>query len=276
MRLARSLGNRCLLNVRRCYSPVSAERPAPHRVSTRFLSTGSPLQLAILVLNVDSIALRGDSVLWRLWHDAALRMCADGAANRLHDALPEPMRGKMLPDQIRGDLDSLRPEVADFYRERGVRIEHEAEQDTHDFEKCLRWLQAEQSGADLPFTVVAFGAFGGRLDHTMANLNMVYRYSCFSSFVLLSTDSLALLLRPGRNVIQVDTAAEDGTCGLVPLTGRCERVVTTGLKWNLAGDCPLEFGGLVSSSNEWIADEVTVETSAPLLWTSNLRRVGSV
>jgi len=273
MRATQQLTARCVRGVARCYTAraQAAEPPARHH-STRFLTGATPaLRLALLVLNVDCESLYTDSVLSRLWQDAAVRLCADGAANRLYDSLPEAERGRMLPDQIRGDLDSLRPDVAEFYRARGVRIEHEPEQDTHDFEKCLRWLEEEQRSASEPFTVVAFGAFGGRLDQTMANLNMVYRYTSFASFILLSADSLALLLPPGRNVIHVNDELESGSCGLVPLGGRCERIVTSGLLWDLDGSRPLEFGALVSSSNEVTGSEVSVETSAPLLWTSNCR-----
>jgi len=64
-------------------------------------------------------------------------------------------------------------------------------------------------------------------------------------------------------------AAEVGegpTCGLIPIGGRCETVYTSGLKWNLNGDIPLEFGGLVSSSNRIVDKVVTVMTSSPLLF----------
>ena len=53
--------------------------------------------------------------------------------------------------------------------------------------------------------------------------------------------------------------------------GRCERVVTTGLKWNLDGERPLEFGSLISSSNELVEPLITVETDSPLLWTTGLK-----
>lgn len=62
---------------------------------------------------------------------ATLRVCADGGANRLYDELPhmlpgrsaDAVRAQYLPTFIKGDLDSLRPDVAAFYRQHGVPIE---------------------------------------------------------------------------------------------------------------------------------------------------------
>ena len=60
--------------------------------------------------------------------------------------------------------------MLEFYEQLGVPVVREPEQDTHDFEKCLRWLQAQHEAAAheeeacQAYSVVAFGAFGGRLD----------------------------------------------------------------------------------------------------------------
>lgn len=61
---------------------------------------------------------------------ATLRVCADGGANRLYDELPgmlpgesaEAVRAQYLPTAIQGDLDSIRPDVVDFYRRHGVPV----------------------------------------------------------------------------------------------------------------------------------------------------------
>ena len=57
-----------------------------------------------------------------------MRIVADGGANRLYDALH---KGSMqqerqlsvhdfVPDIIRGDLDSIRPDVLDYYSKQGT------------------------------------------------------------------------------------------------------------------------------------------------------------
>ena len=237
--------------------------------STAFLAHATQLKLALIILNTDE-RLKGEAsndLFSHLWEQATVRVCADGAANRLHDALSTERRAvlssqriapaercsNLLPDVITGDLDSIRPEVMEFYERLGVPLVRVDEQDSHDFEKCLRWLQVQQeaTGSKQPYSVVAYGAFGGRLDQQMANLNMLFRrdFQCFERFVLLDHHSLALLLAPGAHAIEPCLDVEDGKCGLIPMGGACEAVTTQGLKWNLEGD-GLAFGSLVSSSNQ--------------------------
>uniref|UniRef100_A0A2P2JJE4 Thiamin pyrophosphokinase catalytic domain-containing protein n=1 Tax=Rhizophora mucronata TaxID=61149 RepID=A0A2P2JJE4_RHIMU len=58
-----------------------------------------------------------------LWMHAQLRICADGGANRLYDEMPLffpledalDVRHRYKPDIIKGDMDSIRAEVLEFY-----------------------------------------------------------------------------------------------------------------------------------------------------------------
>ncbi|KAL3911115.1 MAG: hypothetical protein SGPRY_008815 [Prymnesium sp.] len=168
----------------------------------------------------------------------------------------------MLPDVISGDLDSIRGDVADYYERVGVQLAKKSEQDTNDFEKCLQWIEHKEAERVGELSIVAVGAFGGRLDQQMANLNMPYKYPGFRDFFLLSEHSVAFVLQPGRrhvqnhtlplpplnndhddnsmsphksrvlfagsHVIEPNPEAEDGTCGLIPLGGPCVGVRTNG------------------------------------------------
>ena len=56
------------------------------------------------------------NLLRRIWKNMEFICCADGGANRLYDSLPEPDRGLFIPQFIAGDLDSIRDDVASFFR----------------------------------------------------------------------------------------------------------------------------------------------------------------
>lgn len=219
-----------------------------------------------------------------LWNSAELRVCADGGANRLFDASNAARNSSdrdsdvLDPHCIKGDLDSLRSDVRTFYAARGVRVERDAGQDSNDLDKCLELLfarQEEPEAAPTRFTVVIFGALGGRLDQEMQNLNALFCWhDRFEQLVLLSEDATARLLLPGlRHVLEPNFAFETRTCGLLPLAGACATTTTSGLQWNLRGQ-EMRFGGLISSSNH-VADDHTVvhvENSHPLIWTTELRK----
>jgi len=222
---------------------------------------------AIVVLNSDTAggSLAG---LRHLWGAADTRVCADGGANRLYALDPE-----LLPTEITGDLDSLQPEVRAYYAARGVPITKRHDQDKHDLDKALQAVHGTGPGP-APHTVVVWGAFGTRFDHVMASINTLYHWAdrFEGELLLLSATSLAVLVPAGRPTTIVPAPGLEGpTCGLIPVGARADRVTTTGLTWNLDG-APLEFGGLISTSNAVAAPgaPVGVDASGPLVWTSEL------
>jgi thiamine pyrophosphokinase len=243
-----------------------------------FMSSRSQVDnVALVFLNSELKGRGAGSVFDRMWSCARFRACADGAANRLHDGLEnDELRRAHLPDLIKGDLDSIRPDVRDYYSRLGVDIVLDADQNHHDLDKCLMSLHAlqgqwqrEERGRE-EMIVVVLGAFGGRLDQEMANLNMLFRWQKpFGRVILISDDSTAILLPPGEHRIEPNREVESVTCGLIPLGGPALSVTTTGLRWNLDGD-PLAFGGMVSTSNEIVEPVVTVRTDGALLWTTVL------
>ncbi|KAL7551727.1 hypothetical protein ACHAWF_014926 [Thalassiosira exigua] len=217
----------------------------------------------------------------------------------------EASSANYLPDVITGDLDSLRPDVHRYYEKRGVSIVRIQDQNFHDLDKSLMAVESwiGQRGSISGFTgdespnncmanksrVFVYGGFGGRFDQEMGVINALCvwgKKAAFDQTMLAAYDEetcafqlpelpLKSELRirfPSGNIRgkTMNKVGEGPTCGLIPMFGRCDNVTTTGLKWNLAGDVPLEFGGLVSSSNYVLDEIVTVESSASMLFTTEM------
>ena len=68
-------------------------------------------------------------------------VCADGGSNRLYDALSDDNeRTKYKPQVIVGDLDSMRPDVRQFYERIGTTIIKVEDEDNTDFEKSIMYI----------------------------------------------------------------------------------------------------------------------------------------
>ncbi|GAV87177.1 TPK_catalytic domain-containing protein/TPK_B1_binding domain-containing protein [Cephalotus follicularis] len=215
-----------------------------------------------------------------LWNHAKLRLCADGGANRLYDDMPLlfpdddvfDVRTRYTPDVIKGDMDSVRPEVLDFYSIQGTRVIDESQdQDTTDLHKCVEYISNSTPNLEnFDLCILVAGALGGRFDHEAGNLNVLYRFPTMR-ITLLSDDCLIRLLpKTHRHEIFIYPSIEGPHCGLIPIGMPSGSTTTTGLKWDLT-DTKMEFGGLVSTSNIVEGDRVTVQSDSNILWTISIK-----
>ncbi|XP_066299797.1 thiamin pyrophosphokinase 1-like [Branchiostoma lanceolatum] len=229
------------------------------------------VKIALIVLNQPQSL----GVLAALWSKAVLKAVTDGGVNRLYN-ITKPNTESWIPDLITGDFDSASPENLQFYKDKGSEVVCTPDQDYTDFSKCLQLVVQKIQEQNLQVDyVVCVGAFGGRLDQVMANINTLYEARSLTTtpVILLDDVSMACLLDPGKTVLHVGTGGEGEWCGLVPVGGTCQHVTTTGLKWNL-NDQPMKFGDLISTSNTFdqsASGLVWVETSDPLLWTMGVK-----
>ncbi|CAJ1878153.1 unnamed protein product [Sphenostylis stenocarpa] len=217
-----------------------------------------------------------------LWDHAHVRVCADGGANRVYDEMPlffphqQPshVRSRYKPDVIKGDMDSIRTEVLDFYAKLGTKIIDEShDQDTTDLHKCvtyLRDLTPKIEGSEL--CILVAGALGGRFDHEIGNINVLCRFSN-TRIILLSDDCLIHLLPKNYyHKIFIQSSVEGPHCGLIPIGMPSGSSTTTGLKWDLK-DTEMRFGGLISTSNIVKGEIVTVQSDSDLLWTISIKKL---
>lgn len=210
----------------------------------------------------------------KLWDMSDFKVCADGGANRLYDHAGPSQSNLMHPNLILGDLDSLRDDVKSYYQQKQVPLlDLSHDQDSTDLDKCLAYLQANVIGPPSPQDleiedqplILVLGAFGGRIDHTISNLNALYQFRHLN-IVLWGEGNLVRLIRgPGEILIEPELDIEArGGCGLVCLGEPC-LASSRGLKWDLK-DTRLSIGGLLSTCNKILGKEVWVKTDKDLLW----------
>ncbi|KAB2609589.1 cell division control protein 48 E-like [Pyrus ussuriensis x Pyrus communis] len=214
--------------------------------------------------------------------DAQLRMCADGGANRVYDDMPlllphenaVDVRKRYKPDVIKGDMDSIRRDVLEFYASMGTQIINESEdQDTTDLHKCIAYICDSAPNLDKSnLCILVAGALGGRFDHEIGNINVLCRFSNIR-ITLISDDCLIHLLpRTHRHEIHIQSSVEGPHCGLIPIGMPSGSTTTEGLQWDLA-ETEMRFGGLISTSNLVKGEKITVQSDADLLWTISIKKM---
>ncbi|KAG0210312.1 hypothetical protein BGX28_009468 [Mortierella sp. GBA30] len=261
-------------------------------------------KFALIILNQPILIPR--RLFENIWRNATYRFCADGGANRLHDLFEgDEERKKYIPDYIRGDLDSLRDDVKAYYASQGVPIERIDCEDSTDFMKCVelvrdRDLEKLTTGTEAIATVtslsstesvttttkseytsqeqrrtdnlaiVALGGTGGRFDQTMSSIHHLYLLHKERNTVLVSDESIVVLLGPGTHEIECNLEIEGPTCGIIPINTPDTVITTSGLKWDVE-NWKTSFGTRISTSNVLAASKVTIQTNAAVLWTTEIK-----
>lgn len=177
--------------------------------------------------------------------DLALRLgptliAADGGANY---CLDEGLR----PEAVIGDFDSFdEAQVSALNEARLIRITDMAEQDTTDFEKCLRRI-------DAPF-ILATGFTAGRVDHAMAVWSVLARRIGPPTIVLGPED--AIFAAPATLELDLVPGTRISLFPMAPVSGR-----STGLEWPIDG-LTLSPMGRIGTSNR-ATGRVSVAFDAP-------------
>ncbi len=177
------------------------------------------------------------SVVRRAIAHAPAVVAADGAAQVALDH-------GIMPDAVIGDFDSI-PEAVQA-RIPQARLHRINEQDSTDFEKCLRSIRAP--------LVIGVGFGGGRVDHQLAAFHGMMRHAD-RPCLLLGKRDLVFLMPPALHL----SLPEGSRLSLFPL-GEV-RARSRGLRWPLDG---IRFapGGRIGTSNA-VSGPVEIRVDAP-------------
>jgi len=181
----------------------------------------------------------------------------------------------LIPDLIKGDLDSIRADVTTFYGTQGVPIIQDDDQYSTDLMKCVDALSAKEEAEGVEqYTIIILGGLSGRLDQTVHTLSYLHKLRKSRERVFAVTDdNVGWVLDAGEHLIQIDHSILGPTCGLLPVGIESTILSTKGLEWNLTNRVS-SFDGLVSTSNHLVPGENTVwvKTSKPIWWTVELKK----
>lgn len=212
----------------------------------------------------------------RLWSSSEWHCCADGGANRMYDLLDNTQRLLYLPHLIKGDLDSLRDDVKEYYAARGVPIVHDHDQNSTDLMKSVVSLEERErlEGGLGTYELLILGGLTGRLDQTFHTLSFLHKLRKTRDKVFVVTDdNVGWVLDSGEHMIKIDHSRLGKTCGLLPVGIESTVLTTSGLEWNLS-DSLSSIDGLVSTSNHLVpGQDVWIKTTKPIWWTVELGQI---
>lgn len=197
-----------------------------------------------IVNSIHGVTLLGGGALNSDDLHAALRfapdlVAADGGADHALE------RG-LLPQAVIGDLDSLGAQSRHSLP--ADRLHQIAEQETTDFDKCLREIASP--------LILGLGFMGGRLDHHLSALSGLLAAQ-HQRCILLGAVDLCFLAPPQ---IELDLPL-DSRLSLMPLAKAT--AAADGLEWPLAG-APFEPGGRTGASNR-VAGRVNLRVDRPAM-----------
>lgn len=166
---------------------------------------------------------------------------------------------KILPDFILGDFDSVMPDILDKYRNKSIPIKtFPSMKDKSDTQIAFEWaLKHNPSDIDM------VGATGSRMDHTMANIELLLMALQKKVNARILDSYNRIYLKADNFVIKKDKQHGD-FISLLPFTHQVKGLKLQGFKYPLDG-ITLTTGSSLGISNEIVDDEGKVEFEKGIL-----------
>ncbi|MFT4004357.1 MAG: thiamine diphosphokinase [Lacrimispora sp.] len=167
----------------------------------------------------------------------------------------------LKPDAIVGDFDTVDPAVLEEYKRAGGSIDweiHKPEKDETDTE--LAFNTAIRLGCK---KLVVLGATGGRLDHAIGNIHLLY--ACLKNgaeAAIADEKNWITVLDKGRTFRAED--AKGKYISFLPLTGEVKGITLTGFKYPLFKK-DIDVGTSLCISNELVGEEGTIDFDSGIL-----------
>jgi len=185
-------------------------------------------------------------------------ICADGG-------LEKAEKLGMKPDVILGDFDSVDRSVLENYSHLNIKtVTFPSEKDYTDMELAVE--HALQIGAK---SIVMIGATGTRLDHTMANIQLLEKYHYLGIDIVIIDNNNYIKIISDNTDMEIKYK-KNCFISLVPVTEKIEGLTLVGFKYPLA-DVVVKRGTTFLISNEIIQEtgRIILKKGTALVFISN-------
>ncbi|MHC1783886.1 MAG: thiamine diphosphokinase [Anaerolineaceae bacterium] len=156
------------------------------------------------------------------FHVGDLLVAADGGLRHLR-------KMNLTPALLIGDLDSLTPEEVEAASAEGVFVQ-QFPRDKNETDLELALSHVLQAGFK---DIRIAGALGGRLDHTLGNINLLLDERLAACDVRLEDGREEVFIIRGQAVVE---GQPGDIVSLIPIGGDADRVTTSDLKYPLAAE----------------------------------------
>ncbi|GMS92782.1 hypothetical protein PENTCL1PPCAC_30589, partial [Pristionchus entomophagus] len=206
-----------------------------------------------------------------IWNGAEHRITNDRGAVDMHNRV---RLGELhCPTVICGDIGSIGELTKQMYSDKHTLFLPDALERRSDLITALNFLR---NAEEAPLTLV-LGGLSGRMDRTLATLHSLVLAQSIASrahpsapIFVLDGDDLVCVLRQGLHHFHLNASHLTGVCGIAPIV-QTETIVTTrGFRWDLQNSW-LSFDCPTSTTNELASEDITVDTSAPVNITLQLK-----
>ncbi|HAQ41019.1 MAG TPA: thiamine diphosphokinase [Clostridiales bacterium] len=184
-------------------------------------------------------------------------ICADGG-------LEKAERFGLVPDLILGDFDSVDPGTLARYKSLNIEtVTFSAEKDYTDMELAVEY--AVKKGYK---NIVLAGASGTRLDHTVANIQLLEKYHIMGIDMEVIDNNNHISIISGKTVLKIKRR-KNYFVSMAPVTETIEGLTLEGFKYPL-DNVKVKRGSTLLVSNEITQDEgsIILEKGTALVFVS--------
>ncbi len=172
-------------------------------------------------------------------------ICADGGAKHLYKL-------NIVPNYIIGDLDSLEESIINYYKNKGVDFKKfPKRKDETDAQLCIH-LAKDLNALEIHL----LGALGGRIDHTIANINLMYYIKELGINPIIKSKVEDIYMADSE-VINIMGQKGD-IISIIPAKGDVSGVTLKNLEYPLE-NANIKYGNPIGISNVMISNQCSIK-----------------